>query len=100
MGDRTVYVVCAEGEGSLAEQIAAPLRTAGYLVTHEGTVAVGESLIGEAAKALGSGAPIVLCATRKAVGSAWAHQITNAGHSGGHPRVFVVQMEKRRTSNN
>ncbi|MEV6233708.1 ATP-binding protein, partial [Saccharopolyspora shandongensis] len=75
--------------------MAEPLRNAGYAVTHHGTVAVGESLVGTAAKALASGAPIVLCATTRAVGSAWAHQIANAGHSGGVNRVFVVQMERQ-----
>lgn len=92
---QTVYIVCAEGEGALAEQLAEPLREAGYQVAHDGTVAVGESLVGEAAKALESGSPIVLCATARAAGSQWAHRIVNAGHSGGPVRVFVVQMEKQ-----
>ncbi|MGH3904249.1 MAG: ATP-binding protein [Pseudonocardiaceae bacterium] len=85
----------AEGEEALAEHLAEPLREAGYEVTHEGTVSVGESLVGEAAKALESDSPIVLCATARAAGSQWAHRIVNAGHRNGPVRVFVVQMEKQ-----
>ncbi|MGW1680910.1 tetratricopeptide repeat protein [Saccharopolyspora sp. NPDC002376] len=95
MGRQPVHVVCAEGEEPLAEQLAGPLREAGYSVTHQGTIGVGESLVGTATKALASGSPIVLCATTRAVGSAWAHQIVNAGHSEGVHRVFVVQMERQ-----
>ena len=91
---QAVHVVCAKGEEDLAEQLAGPLRDAGYAVTHHGTVAVGESTVGTDLHALTSGAPIVLCATTRAVGSAWSHQIVNAGHAGGHNRVFVVQMER------
>ena len=79
----------------LAELLARPLQDAGYQVAHDGTIAVGESLIGAAQNALTSGSPIVLCATAKAVGSAWAHQIVNAAHRDGPVRVFVVQMEKQ-----
>lgn len=95
MPGQTVYVVSAEGEETLAERLAEPLREAGYQVTHNGTVAVGESLVDEAAKALESGSPIVLCATARAAGSQWAHRIVNAGHKDGPIRVFVVQMEKQ-----
>jgi len=94
MHTQTVYIVCAEGDEKLAEKLLAePLRKAGYEVTHAGTVMVGESLVGEAQKALELGSPIVLCATAKAVGSKWARRIVNAGHTGGLIRVFVVQME-------
>ncbi|MEV0584271.1 ATP-binding protein, partial [Nonomuraea sp. NPDC050310] len=95
MRGQPLYIVCAQGEEPLAERLAEPLREAGYEVTHSGTVEVGESQVGTAARALSSGAPIVLCATTRAVGSAWAHQIVNAGHSDGDSRVFVVQMEKQ-----
>ena len=95
MPRQVAYVVCAEGEESLAERIADPLRAAGYEVAHNGTIAVGESLVGEAEKALTSGAPIILCATAKAVGSAWAHKIINAAHGDGGIRVFVVKMERQ-----
>jgi len=95
MPGRAVYVVCAENEEALAERLAGPLRTAGYEVAHNGTIAVGESRLGEAEKALASGSPIVLCATAKAIGSAWAHQIINAAQGRVPTRVFVVQMERQ-----
>lgn len=92
---QAVYVVCAVGDEALAEQLAAPLREAGYEVAHNGTIAVGESLIGEAEKAITSGSPIVLCGTARAIGSAWAHKIVNAAHGSVPPRVYVVQMERQ-----
>lgn len=95
MPRQAVYIVCADGDEELANQLTGPLRGAGYDVAHHGTIAIGESLVGEAQRALASGSPIVLCATAKAVGSAWAHQIVNAAHSDGPMRVFVVQMEKQ-----
>ena len=53
MHSQTIYIVCAEGEEKLAEELLArPLHKAGYEVTHAGTVMVGESLVGEAQKAL------------------------------------------------
>ncbi len=91
MAGPTVYVVCAEGEESLAEQLAEPLREAGYSVSHNGTVLVGESTVAEATKALAAGAPVVLCATARAIGSKAAHQIVSAGRK--TSSVFVVQME-------
>lgn len=96
MTRRVVYVVCAEGDEPQAELLAGPLERAGYTVAHNGTITVGESRFGEAEKALTSGAPIILCATAKAIGSSWAHRIINAAHSDNGPiRVFVVQMERQ-----
>jgi tetratricopeptide (TPR) repeat protein/transcriptional regulator with XRE-family HTH domain len=95
MRGRVVYVVCAEGEEALADQLAAPLKHAGYEVAHNGTIAIGESRLAEAEKAIASGSPIVLCATARAIGSAWSHRIINAAHSGNPVRVFVVQMERQ-----
>ncbi|SMC72252.1 Predicted transcriptional regulator containing an HTH domain and an uncharacterized domain shared with the mammalian protein Schlafen [Kibdelosporangium aridum] len=94
MTRQPVYVVCAEGEEDLAEKLAEPLRDAGYEVAHDGTVLVGESRIGNAMKAMSAGVPIVLCATARSVGSAWAHKIVNAGYAGAN-RVFVVQMDEQ-----
>lgn len=91
MASLTVYIACAEGEERLAEQLADPLREAGYSVSHQGTILVGSSNLAEAAKALAAGAPVVLCATVRAIGSKWAHQIVNSGHK--TSSVFVVQME-------
>ncbi|MDQ3224525.1 MAG: hypothetical protein M3Q75_13815 [Gemmatimonadota bacterium] len=96
MHRQTIYIVCAEGDEELAEEkLAEPLHKAGYEVTHAGTVMVGESLFGEAQRALELGSPIVLCATTKAVGSKGARLIVNAGYAGGLIRVFVVQMEEQ-----
>src|SRR5215831_14060847 len=95
MANRIVYVVCAEGEEQLADQLAGPLKKAGYEVAHNGTVTVGESLVDEAQRALAHGAAIVLSATAKAVGSAWAHQSVNAAQGDGSIRVFVVQRERQ-----
>lgn len=83
--------MCADGEEHLAELLAEPLHDAGYTVSHSGTVLVGDSTVGEATKALAAGAPVVLCATPRAVGSQWAHQIVNAGRKTSN--VFVVQMD-------
>src|SRR5689334_22059430 len=93
MPRRVVYIVCAEGEEAQVALLADPLERVGYEVAHNGTIAVGQSLIGGAVKAITSGSPVVLCATAKAVGSTWAHRITNAAHGSG--RVFVVQMERQ-----
>ncbi|WP_322751958.1 MULTISPECIES: NB-ARC domain-containing protein [unclassified Frankia] len=93
MDSQEVYVAAADDEVHLAEIIAEPLRSAGYAVIHNGTVEVGKSIVGEATRALKRNTPVVLCATSKAVGSAWTHQIVNAARVSGPPRVFVVQMD-------
>ncbi|MFD6102521.1 ATP-binding protein, partial [Nocardia salmonicida] len=95
MKRQEVYVLCAEGEENFAEQLAGPLREAGYGVTHAGTVAVGESQISSVNNLLMTGAPLVVCGTMKAVGSNWANNIAHAAHSNGNNRVFVVQMDGR-----
>jgi len=91
-----VLIAHAEGEEHLAEQLAEPLRSAGYEVAHQGTVLVGESVVEEASKVLSLGGPVVLCGTVEAVGTGWAHRLVNAArrHSSG-VRVFPVQMEKK-----
>ena len=43
-----VLIAHAKGEEELAEQLAVPIRAAGYEVAHEGTVLVGESVVAEA----------------------------------------------------
>src|SRR5215472_6371371 len=83
MTRRVVYVVCAEGDDALAAQLAGPLHEAGYEVAHNGTIAIGESRLSEAEKAIASGLPIILCATARAVGSGWSHRIINAAYEGG-----------------
>lgn len=95
MSRQVVYIVCAEGEEALAEQLANPLTDAGYVVAHNGTIAIGESRLNEAEKAVSSGAPIILCATARAIGSGWSHRIVSAAQSSSVERVFVVQMERQ-----
>ncbi len=89
-----VLVAHAEGEEHLAEKLARPLRKAGYVVAHQGTVMVGESVVEEASKVLATGGPVVLCGTVKAIGTGWAHRIVNAARKHSSVRVFAVQMDK------
>src|SRR6266487_3997282 len=94
MNRQVVYILAADGEEAFAEQLATPIRAAGYEVVHNGVVAIGESVVSEAIRILESGSPIVLCATARTLGSAWTHKIINASHTDGRIRVFVVLMEK------
>ncbi len=64
-----VLIVHAKGEEALAEQLAGSIRAAGYEVTHEGTLLVGESVVMEATRLLGDGAPLIFCGTTSAMGS-------------------------------
>lgn len=89
-----VLIAHAEGEENLAEQLASPIREAGYDVAHRGTVMIGESFSEEATKLLNAGGPIVLCGTVKALGTGWAHHLINAAQRHKGIRVFSVQMEK------
>ena len=73
-----VLIAHAKGEDKLAERLAGPLRDAGYGVAHEGTVLVGDSIVGETEQALSSGQPLVLCGTVRAAGSKWARKLVNA----------------------
>ena len=90
----TVYIACAKDEEAQAEELAVPLRAAGYEVIHDGTTMVGGSFVGEAARAVAQGWPVVVCATARAAGSRWAQKIINAAQLGGSNRVFVVVMEE------
>lgn len=92
---RLVHLITAQGEEFLAERLAGPLEEAGFSVRHNGTVMVGESLVGEPAKLLATGVPVVLCATVRAVGSEWAHRLVNAAHATTNGRVYVVQMDEQ-----
>lgn len=90
-----VLIAHANGEEHLAERLAGPIIEAGYGVAHQGTVLVGESVIGEASKVLNAGGPVVLCGTIKALGTKWARRIVNAArHNSERTRVFCLQMEE------
>lgn len=90
-----VLLAHAEGEEGLADDLAAHLLGAGYEVSHRGTVMVGDSVVEAASKLLSAGAPVVICGTVRAVGTAWAHRLVNAArqHPCDKPRIFAVQME-------
>src|SRR5437016_3294716 len=89
-----VLIAHADGEEDLAEKLAEPMRAAGYLVAHRGTVLVGESVTEEASKILTTGAPVVLCGTVQALGTGWAHRLVSVARQTNGVRVFAVQMEK------
>lgn len=89
-----VLIVHAKNEEHFAEKLAAPLRTAGYQVTHEGTLLVGESVIAEATKLLRRGAPLVICGTTKAMGSRWTRKLAEAARAIPGTRIFAVQMDE------
>src|ERR1700730_6363473 len=94
MSRPTVYILCADGDEDWAEQLAGPVRDAGYEVAHNGTVTVGESRIGEVVKAVTSGFPIILCLTVKAAGNTWVNQIADSARGGYSDCYFPVQMER------
>lgn len=89
-----VLIAHAKGEDDLAEQLAGPIREAGYDVTHEGTLLVGESVVREATKPLGEGSPLVICGTEKAMGSRWTRKLAEAARATSGTRLFAVQMEE------
>jgi hypothetical protein len=89
-----VLLAHANGEPDKAEQLAAPIRDAGYEVAHEGTVLIGDSVIVEASKLLAEGVPVVLCGTVRAMGTKWARQVANAARRNPGSRLFVVRMEE------
>lgn len=89
-----ILIAHAAGEEHRADELAEPLRRAGYSVAHRGTVLVGESVVEEASKVLSLGGPVVLCGTVEAMGTGWAHRIVNAARQYARVRVFPVQMEE------
>lgn len=89
-----VLLAHAEDDASLAEKIAEPLRRAGYGVVHDGAILVGESLAGEASKAIAQGSPVVICGTVAAAGTGWAYRLVNAARKHSNARIFALQVEK------
>ncbi|WGV27274.1 NB-ARC domain-containing protein [Halotia branconii] len=92
-----VYIAHHPKEEDLAEELATPIREAGYEVVHRGTVMVGESFTEEVSKVLSAGGAVILCGTSRALGTTWASQIVNAARQqtyGGQTRVFCLQMEE------
>ncbi|MEV0192349.1 tetratricopeptide repeat protein [Kitasatospora purpeofusca] len=93
MSCQEVFIVAARDESEHAELVAGKLREAGYPVSHSGTVPVGDSVVEAALQALDRNAPVVLCATLRAVGSEWTHKLVGAARARASSRVFVIQME-------
>jgi HEAT repeat protein len=91
---RPVLIAHAEGDDARAEQLAGPIRAAGYQVVHRGTVLVGESLLAEVSRMLALGAPVVVCGTVQAVGTGWAYQVVSAARAYDGALVLGVQMER------
>lgn len=89
-----VLIAHAKGEDELAEQLAIPIRAAGYEVAHEGTILVGESVVAEASNLLSEGVPVVFCGTVRAIGTKWGKQVVTAARRHAGVRIFVVQMEE------
>lgn len=92
-----VLIAHDEDEEAKAEELAVPIREAGYDVFHRGTVNVGESVPSEFSKLLGAGMPVVLCGTVQAIGSGWARRLALAARGYGYAgtRLFIVQMERK-----
>ncbi|KUO00267.1 hypothetical protein AQJ84_09140 [Streptomyces resistomycificus] len=90
-----VLIAHADGEESLAAEIAGPLEDAGYEVLHYGTVLVGDSLIQQASHAISQGSPVVLCGTVMAVGTGLVNILVSAARHHGESRIFALQMEKK-----
>lgn len=88
-----ILIAHAPGEENRAEELAVPLREAGFDVAHRGTVLVGGSVVGETSQILAGGGPVVLCGTIRALGTKWARQVTNAARSVHGCKVFCVKME-------
>src|SRR6516164_7570008 len=90
-----VLIAHAKGEENYAEQLARPIREAGYDVVHYGTVMVGESLVEEASRVLMASGAVVLCGTVKAVGTPWARRFVNAARANNRgAKIFPVSMEE------
>jgi len=89
-----VLIAHARGEESCAEELAVPLREAGFEVAHQGTVLVGDSVVAEASRALTAGGPVILCGTIRALGTKWARQVVSAARANHGSRVFCVQMDE------
>ncbi|WP_322768223.1 NACHT domain-containing protein, partial [Frankia sp. Cr1] len=91
----TVLIAHAAGEEAQAEELAGPLRTAGYDVWHDGAVFVGESVTAQASRILSQHGPVVLCGTVRAMGTRLPRLLVNAARGRGSTvRVFAVHMDQ------
>jgi HEAT repeat protein len=88
-----VLIAHAPGEEHFAEQLANPLTAAGYEVVHRATVLVGDSLVQEASNVLALGGPVVVAASVRAIGTAWARKLLRAAQAH-NTRAYTLQMEQ------
>ncbi len=93
--NRQIVIAHDEDDAALATQVARPLQDAGYEPLHLGTVLVGESLTEQASNLLAAGAPVVICATRLAMGSEWPKRLAFAARQRTPSLLFVAHMEAK-----
>lgn len=86
-----VWIVGADDEEETAEIIAERLRSEGYEASHFGTLRVGDNILGSIEVALRSNTPVVLAATRAAMGDVRCQNVINAARAHAN-NVFVVRM--------
>jgi hypothetical protein len=92
-------IVHEPDDEGLAVRLAKRIEAAGYDVHSDGSVLPGESYVEEMDKAIGSGGPVILCGTKRAVGAMWVSRILHSARahlrSGSVPavRVFAVKLE-------
>src|ERR1700761_8811652 len=89
-----LLIAHAKSEESFAEKLVEPLRRAGYDVSYQGTVLVGESVVEETERLLAQGVPVVLCGTERAAGNTWVGRLVRAARQIDKGMLFIVQMEE------
>jgi len=89
-----ILLAHARGEDEIASKIGQPLKAAGFEVWDHDAVQLGESITETASTLLADGAPVVMCATVKAVGTKWARMVINAARQYPSVKVFIIQMDQ------
>jgi hypothetical protein len=90
----TVLIAHARREENLAEPLVRPLRKAGYEVSYEGTVLVGESAVQGTERLLREGVPVVVCGTERACRDQWVRRLVNVARQINNGMLFILQMEE------
>lgn len=91
---KTVYLVVDDDDMVLADGLIKSLEGANYKVISNRTVEVGQSVIQVATQTLAdSRVPVVVCGTRRTIGSSPATRIIQAARRNNNS-VLVVQMER------
>jgi hypothetical protein len=89
-----ILLAHAPGDEEIAKNIARPLKAVGYDVRDHDAVQLGESVTQAAANLLAAGAPVVMCATVRALGTKWARMVINAARQYPSVKVFIMQMDQ------